>query len=251
VTKIIVDGEGGVGKTTMLKKLESGLFDPQTKLTIGIDFFSYYFNFPNGQKVNAQIWDLVGAERFNFLRPFCYRGASCVVLVVDLSRPNTLEKLEYFIEIAKQANIKNEQIILAGSKADLLYERFVDAAYLKSFVEKYNLNEIIETSARDRNNIEVLFKLATLIAIFSKGTVNEEEFKIYKQDILEQIQDPIREPCVKIVKQCWNCKKPIYYYEFCDTNYSTIPEENLSKLWESQFVQFYCCGCYKKQVKGY
>ncbi|MFX1558837.1 MAG: hypothetical protein ACFFC9_16425, partial [Promethearchaeota archaeon] len=66
--KIVVDGYGGVGKTTMLKKLESGIFDPETKLTVGLDFFSKEYNDIFEREVTAQFWDLVGAKRFRFLR---------------------------------------------------------------------------------------------------------------------------------------------------------------------------------------
>ena len=98
-----------------------------------------------GEKVVAQFWDLVGAERFNFLRSFCYKGANCLILVVDLTRPNTLENVDYFVRTAKAMNINPDQIILVGTKVDLFYLRCIDSNYLATYIEKYGFAELIET----------------------------------------------------------------------------------------------------------
>jgi Ras-related protein Rab-19 len=229
----------------MLKKLESGIFDPETKLTVGIDFFVKEYHQFFEHKVIAQIWDLVGAERFDFIRPFAYKGANCLILVIDLTRPNTLENIDYFTKIADQAGIKPDQIILVGTKLDLFYLRSIDSSYLASFLDKYRFAELIETSARNSHNLDVLFELATCLAMAQKGLMTMEEFSSIKQDLKKRIKEPVIEPYEKLVRKCWNCNKALYFYEFCDSNTETA-EKELSEWWESPYLQFLCCDCYKK-----
>ena len=245
VVKIVVDGYGGVGKTTMLKKMESGIFDPETKLTVGIDFFVKEYHQFYAQKVIAQFWDLVGAERFDFIRPFAYKGANCLIIVIDLTRPNTLENIDYFTKTAEQVGITPDQIILVGTKVDLFYLRSIDSNYLVSFLNKYRFAELIETSARNSHNLDVLFELATCIAMAQKGLMTKEECSSIKNDLKRRIKEPVIEPYEKFIRKCWHCNKALYFYEFCDSN-TESSEERLSEWWESPFLQFLCCDCYKK-----
>ena len=233
----------------MLKKFEYGTFDPKTKITIGIDFFTTeYYNFFDYKTVKCQFWDLVGAERFKFLRPTAYKGANCILLVADLTRLNTLDNIEYFMNIAKQVNIKPEQIILVGNKTDLFYLHTVNRGYLSSVVEKHGFFGLfIETSARNNHNLEVLFELATGIAMYSKGLISEDNFETFKGDIKKRIKEPTIEPHVRKIRKCWKCGNNIYFYEFCDSN-TKMSEERLLKLWKSPYLQFFCCNCYDKFI---
>lgn len=247
VVKIIIDGGGGVGKTTMLKKFNYGTFDPKTKMTIGIDFFTKEYNHFFDRNVVAQFWDIVGAKRFKFLRPTTYKGANCILLVIDLTRLNTLDNIEYFVNIAKKANIKPEQIILVGNKTDLFYLHTINRGYLSSVVEDHGLCEFIETSARNNHNLEVLFEFATGIAMYNKGLISEDSLECFKGDIKKRIKEPNIKPHVKKIRKCWKCGNNLYFYEFCDSN-TEISEKRLLELWKSPYLQFFCCNCYKNFI---
>jgi Ras-related protein Rab-7A len=240
-----------VGKTTLLKRLEYGIFDPETRLTIGVDFFckkySNLFGYPIS--VTAQIWDLVGASRFDFLRPFCYRGANCILLVCDLTRPITLERIDYFLSVAEDSNISSDKIILVGTKTDLYYERTIDSTYLTMFLEKYNLSEVIETSARNNHNLNVLFELATVLAMFNKKQISEDQYVLFKEDIKKRIEEPIPEPYEKLIRKCYKCNRSLFFHEFSDSNNKLYSEQRLLELWESPYLQFYCCNCYKESIE--
>ena len=229
----------------MLKKFEYGTFDPKTKITIGLDFFSKEYNNFFDRKVIAQFWDIVGAKRFKFLRPTTYKGANCILLVIDLTRLNTLDKIEYFVNKAKEANIKPEQIILVGNKTDLFYLNTVNRGYLSSLVENHGFIGSIETSARNNHNLEVLFELATGIAMYNKGLISEDSLESFKGDIKKRIKEPNFKPHEKKIRKCWNCGNTLYFYEFCDSN-TKISEERLLELWKSPYLQFFCCNCFNK-----
>lgn len=230
----------------MLKKLEYGVFDPDTRLTIGIDFFANTYRNLNGHKVTAQFWDLVGAARFNFLRPMCYRGANCVILVADLTRLITFERIDYFIDVANQVNIDPSQIILVGAKTDLYHDRSVDSIYLSTILEKYGLSESVETSARNNHNLDELFELATVLAMYKKGMISENDYIFCKEEIKERILEPTPEPYEKLVRKCWKCGRSLFFHEFSDSNTKVYDEERLLELWESPYLQYFCCACYKE-----
>ena len=229
----------------MLKKFEYGTFDPKTKITIGLDFFTKEYNNFFDRKVIAQFWDIVGAKRFKFLRPTTYKGANCILLVIDLTRINTLDKIEYFVNIAKEANIKPEQIILVGNKTDLFYLNTVNRGYLSSLVENHGFIGSIETSARNNHNLEVLFELATGIAMYNKGLISVDSLESFKGDIKKRIKEPNFKPHEKKIRKCWNCGNTLYFYEFYDSN-TKISEERLLELWKSPYLQFFCCNCFNK-----
>ena len=246
VVKVLVDGRGGVGKTTMLKSLVKGDFDCSTKITIGANFFTKDYTIFDKQ-VRAQFWDLGGVCRFDFIRSNYYVGANSFVLVGDLTRPTSFEELDFFIKLAKNAGMQAPQIILVGNKTDLFDNRIVDPSYLRIVVEEYNLADLIETSARFRDNLEVVFELATLIGLKSKGFIEEPEFLEYKDYLQNRIQNVLE--CLtdtqKIIRKCFKCSRSLYFSEFSSTN-SELSKERLIELWENTNLEFYCCSCYKK-----
>ncbi|MFX1409289.1 MAG: Rab family GTPase [Promethearchaeota archaeon] len=246
--KIIVDGRAGVGKTTMLKSLIEKYFDPYTKITIGVDFFKKNYLF-NGNKVVAQFWDLGGVSRFDILRSCYYRGANSIVLVGDLTRATTFDELNYFVKLANAVNISSDQIILVGNKNDLLEERSILPSHLALFMEHYDITEFFETSARFRENIEVIFELATLIGLYNLGNINKVELHSYKEALKEKVKNPIYEFSQKLLRKCWHCKQNLYFSEFSLSN-PTLNKERLTKLWENEYLEFFCCKCFKKLDKN-
>ena len=92
--KIVVIGEGGVGKTTLLHRSVSNIFVDSTKMTIGSDFFMKKIekiDEKNINQLNLLLWDFAGQERFRFILKDYVRGAEGVLLCFDLSRFPTLK----------------------------------------------------------------------------------------------------------------------------------------------------------------
>ena len=105
--KIVVIGDSGVGKTSLLQQYMSGKMNSQTKPTIGADFSKKVINV-DGQEVTLQIWDTAGQERFQSLGYAFYRGADCWALVYDITNSASFENLNKwklgFIENASPAD---------------------------------------------------------------------------------------------------------------------------------------------------
>ena len=66
--KVCVFGEGGVGKTTLVNRYLTGIFEANTKMTLGLDFYVKAIDLDD-MKIVLQIWDFGGEDKFKFLLP--------------------------------------------------------------------------------------------------------------------------------------------------------------------------------------
>lgn len=98
--KIVILGDSGVGKTSIMNRYSTGKFTGQYKATIGADFLSKEVSitdtFGNHQYVTLQIWDTAGQERFQSLGQGFYRGSDACLLVYDITDPESLEHLDHW-----------------------------------------------------------------------------------------------------------------------------------------------------------
>lgn len=163
ISKVLFAGEGGVGKTSIIRKfLGDGL---SRGITLGVDF-----HFIRKNNVNIMIWDFSGQERFKPLIENLFCGAKLLVLVFDLSRPKTLLKL---MDWANYVRSKVDQIpvIVVGNKKDL--GKKISDKLIQEVLGKlpFKVLGYIETSALTGENLNELFnKIAT--ALNSDGHIN-------------------------------------------------------------------------------
>jgi small GTP-binding protein len=157
VFKIIIAGDGGVGKTTLLHRYVEGKFIADTKMTIGVQFHLKELSI-NGHEVLEQIWDFGGQERFRFLLKNYAMGAKGALLLFDLTRILTLQHIGEWIEICRSEN--NElPILFIGSKSDLAnFTNFHDE-YALQVKEEFNLFDYIKVSSKTGENVEFAFEL--------------------------------------------------------------------------------------------
>jgi GTPase SAR1 family protein len=96
--KIVVLGEGAVGKTAIVTRFSHGFFRTDYKTTIGSQFAVKNVDVKRPERgdvtVKLQIWDVAGQSRFQILRPMYYRGSSGGLLVFDVTRRRTFIVLE-------------------------------------------------------------------------------------------------------------------------------------------------------------
>lgn len=116
VRKIVIIGEPAVGKTALRRRFMGQGFDFNYMVTIGADFAIYR----HSDKEIFQIWDLAGQDSFSLVREGYYKGAHGAIIVFDISRPDTFEKVADWIDEV-QKNLKGQLIpfVLVGNKADL------------------------------------------------------------------------------------------------------------------------------------
>ncbi len=123
--KIVLIGDGMVGKTTMVKSFLMGkaIADTSYRRTIGADIFikeAIYTIEPLGDlKFKWLIWDLAGQPIFREVRGEYYRGAQAGIAVFDVSRPDTFKNIPYWISEFFKHSGGPKPIVLVGNKVDL------------------------------------------------------------------------------------------------------------------------------------
>ena len=95
--KIVLLGESGVGKTSIIQRYINNTFNPANPTTGGANFVSKRIKFKEeNQEIKFEIWDTAGQERFRSLAKVFYKNASICVLVYDITRRQSFEQLEKF-----------------------------------------------------------------------------------------------------------------------------------------------------------
>merc|ERR1712147_378899 len=154
--KVIILGDSGVGKTSLMHQYVSKKFSNQYKATIGADFLTKEVQVED-RLVTMQIWDTAGQERFQSLGVAFYRGADCCVLVYDVTAPTTFKNLESwrdeFLIQASPRDPENFPFVVIGNKVDLADSRTVTTKRAMQWCQEKNNVPYFETSAKEAVNV--------------------------------------------------------------------------------------------------
>ena len=121
--KILIIGESGVGKSSILLRFTDDAFDPEISATIGVDFKVKVITV-DGNKVKLAIWDTAGQERFRTLTPSYYRGGQGAILVYDVTNRESFQKIEDWLNELETYTTNHDMIkMLVGNKCDKEDER--------------------------------------------------------------------------------------------------------------------------------
>ncbi|MFX1534136.1 MAG: Rab family GTPase [Promethearchaeota archaeon] len=116
--KVIIVGDGGVGKTSVCVRATQDSFKIDYKMTIGTGFFTYRTNV-NGRPAALQIWDFGGQKRFRLFLDRFAKGASAAILAFDLNDIESFFRLEKTWMVFLKESAPNTPIMLIGTKCDL------------------------------------------------------------------------------------------------------------------------------------
>src|SRR5271154_3229460 len=117
IMKLIIVGDSGVGKSTLLKMYCDHEFSESYISTIGVDFKIKTIQV-NDKLIKLQIWDTAGQERFRSITNSYYNGTHAIMLVFDLTDVNSFNRLPKWLEeIDKYMTGKTHKIILIGNKS--------------------------------------------------------------------------------------------------------------------------------------
>ena len=148
--KICIIGDGGVGKTSLIKKYTKGTFEKDYIKTIGAQF-SRYDKEINGDIINLIFWDIAGQDDFNFLQPLFYKESRAGVIVFSLE-PNDLGK-ESFMHVKNwHEEIKKHcgdiPVVLFANKVDLVDESNLNELKIQEIANEYKFLGYFKTSAK-------------------------------------------------------------------------------------------------------
>jgi len=174
--KILIVGETGVGKSCLLLRYADNFFSQSYISTIGVDFKIKKLQL-NDKMLKLQIWDTAGQERYRTIVASFYRGANGILLVFDVTDPNTFLNCKHWLSEIKKNTSEGTAIVLIGNKCDQENKRMVDSNEASSFATQNGL-KYIETSAKEGTRVDDAFKLlceACITLAVQKGKDKKDE----------------------------------------------------------------------------
>jgi len=154
--KVVVVGDGTVGKTTLVRRYCEGKFHASRVATIGVDFYTQTVALPAGP-VKLSIWDMAGQDHFKVVRTGFYGGSRAAALVCDVTSPQSLVNLKGWCEEVLKA-VPRHKLLVVANKIDLervfrpelsqAFASFIKAPYLEtSALTGQGVGELFETLA--------------------------------------------------------------------------------------------------------
>jgi len=155
--KLLLVGDSGVGKTSLLLRFAQGEFNSDTRNTVGVDLKVKFMNF-RSQRLKLTIWDTAGQERFRTLTSAYYRGAHGIILVYDITSRKSFEDIkEWMSEVdiysTNQAAVK----LLVGNKIDMEDTRAVSKQEGVAFAKEHSML-FMESSAKTEQGVVQCFE---------------------------------------------------------------------------------------------
>jgi small GTP-binding protein len=151
--KVLLLGDMGVGKSSLLMRLTDNTFSETHTSTVGVDFRSKNLKV-DSQNVNLQIWDTAGQERYRSITTAYYRGAHGVLLIFDITLRSSFQNLQKWLSDVHKHSHDKTQIILVGNKKDLASMRCVTSEEAQSFAKELGLS-YVELSAKSESAKDV------------------------------------------------------------------------------------------------
>ena len=155
--KILVAGDGGIGKTTFLKQFCDNKYVGNQSMTVGNNIFVKKVEV-NSTPIFLQIWDFSGQERFRFMMESFARGGAGAILGFDVKRRKSYFNLKKWVRILRE-NIPNLPIVLIATKIDLGFHPTLNPNLAEECVSELHLLDFVETSSKEGMNIELPFRL--------------------------------------------------------------------------------------------
>ncbi|CAI4231251.1 unnamed protein product [Auanema sp. JU1783] len=154
--KILIIGESGVGKSSLMLRFVDHSFDPEQSATIGVDFRVTSMNI-DGNRVKLAIWDTAGQERFRTLTPSYYRGAQGVICVFDVTNRSSFERLDHWMTEVDTYSTKGEAVkMVVANKIDMPNREVSREEGIK-FARRHR-TLFVEASAKTNEGVQCAFE---------------------------------------------------------------------------------------------
>ena len=161
--KICLVGDFGVGKTSLIRRFVERQFSDQYLSTVGVKISRKTIELtanPEQKIENLQlmIWDLEGHTKFKAIAPSYLQGASGAIIVADVTRQETIDRLEEHLNLFLSINPKGV-IIIAFNKSDLFDEEKTEQLLTTyDFKEQARVLSTYATSAKTGKDVDLIFE---------------------------------------------------------------------------------------------
>ncbi|KAI7846985.1 P-loop containing nucleoside triphosphate hydrolase protein [Circinella umbellata] len=162
--KILVVGDLGTGKTSIIRRYVHNIFSSNYKSTIGVDFALKVIQWSPDIIVRLQLWDIAGQERFGNMTRVYYKEALGAFVVCDVTRQSTFEgvtkwkdDIDAKVSLPSAWGGGNIPVVLLANKSDLVNEghgQHANPKEMDELCEKHGFLKWFETSAKNNTNID-------------------------------------------------------------------------------------------------
>jgi len=179
--KILVVGDIGTGKTSIIKRYVHNIFSMHYKSTIGVEFALKVINWDPKTEIRLQLWDIAGQERFGNMTRVYYKEAVGAMVVFDVTRIATFEAAaKWKSDIDSKVTVGIEEkpipVILLANKIDLGKDVFVKTAtQMDQYCKENSFAGWFETSAKDNTGIDKAAKFLISKILENKVTEKPQE----------------------------------------------------------------------------
>jgi small GTP-binding protein len=198
--KIVLVGDSGVGKSSILLRFVDDVFPESYLATIGVDFSFRTISIENEESKTVtqsklQVWDTAGQEKFRSIARAYFRRSRAIVMVYDVTSRESFEHIQIWVEEINTHQYESGEapiLVLVGNKVDLPEaERQVSASEARNLAHQLGIPHF-ETSAKaNDSNVEDMFKaVAKLINAQQRKQKKEEEIEevaVFREDVRQSV----------------------------------------------------------------
>ncbi|MHA1649515.1 MAG: GTP-binding protein [Candidatus Helarchaeota archaeon] len=167
--KVVILGDGGVGKTSLLTRFVEKTFEQEYKSTIGTNIMRIDYKLMDKITVAFSLWDLAGQQLFQKVRQMYLAGCQAALFVYDVTRPDTLYNLKNWQSELHAIAGTGVKSLMVGNKIDLVEERKVSYEEGKKVADELGLS-YLETSAKTGDNVNRAFGSLAFLLVKDKIT---------------------------------------------------------------------------------
>lgn len=155
--KLILTGDYQVGKTSLIKRFIDNKFEGNYISTLGVEISKKDINLSSETQIQLMVWDIGGQK--NEMQPFRQRffsGANAAFIVIDRTRPSTLENFKFWHNSIKESVNAKIPIVIIGNKSDLIDDIVVSEFDIKKIADEFGYRYLL-TSAKTGENVDDAF----------------------------------------------------------------------------------------------
>lgn len=160
VIKLVLLGDAGVGKTSLVYRFIENRFSRDFKSTLGVNLLKkkVTINAPDKTSiaVSCQVWDLGGQDAYRKLRKLYLEGSQGALVVFDVLNQKSFDNLEDWVQSFIEIRGRTNPMVLIANKIDMEEHRVIKKPQAEEYAKKYNM-KLIETSAATGTNVESAF----------------------------------------------------------------------------------------------
>ncbi len=196
IKKVALIGDSAVGKTSLIRRYVIDVFDDKYIATVGAKVSKRDLEYKLSDKtvyLTLMLWDILGQKDYKKMRTQGLTGAHGVMLVTDLSRPETVESVKEFWMPEIREIVPNAPVLFVGNKADLVKDGAPTVRLLKEISRRTEM-PIVLSSAKTGENVSATFRRIGELMLASE-LVEKRAAEPTPESLAQAIDDVVSDFC--------------------------------------------------------